>query len=151
MVLLQSKDIFDDILQLDPLTGRTLKLKRSSSPELLDAPISGTFANIGGHHLLFYRFEGRLKFVVDEKEVEIDNQTRSSLERNDGQRIFRLFKEEKELLKFVYNIGDLEQEIPGDTTAFVESEDFDFCSFVHNVLNNPERKSFIYQTQQNSL
>ena len=75
MILLQSKDIFEDILQIDPLSGRTEGLKRWSSPEIFEASISGSFSDIGGHRLLFFRFGGRLKFMMNGKEVEIDDET----------------------------------------------------------------------------
>lgn len=145
MILLQSKDVFEDILRINPLSGEMWELKRSDSPELAEEPINGTFANIGGKRLMFYRLEGGLRFSVDGEELAIDSDVGSSLESQGGERIFRLMKGGRELLRFDYKIEDLEEMIPGDITPFIEEEDFDFCLFVHHVLNNPEKRNFIYQ------
>lgn len=144
MILLQSKDVFEDMLRMDPLNGRTWWLKRSSSPELLEAPINGTFSNIGGQRLMLYRLGGLLRFEVEGKLVEIDDQVKSTIETQDGKRIFKLIKEGKELLQFEYNAKDLEQGILGDMTPYIGEEDFDFCQFVHNVLSDKRRRGFIY-------
>lgn len=145
MILLQSKDVFEDILLLDSLSGMVRELKRSDAPEFTEVPINGTFVYLGGRRLMFYRLGTVLQFQIDGDNVVIDTDVESKLERKGKTCLFRVLKGEKELLHFEYRVEDLEKAIPGDTTAFIDEEDSDFCQFVHNVLNNPQRRSFIYQ------
>lgn len=145
MILLQSKDLFDDILLFDPQTSEKRYLKRSSSPEFAELPINGSFAILAGHCLMLYRVGSELRFSIDEQTILIKDTTLSILEKNRDRGLFVLQDNAEEKIRFKYTLTDLPQAIPGDTTPHVAAEDFDFCQFVYNVLNNPERRSFIYQ------
>lgn len=148
MILLQSKDLFDDILLFDPQTSEKHYLKRSSSPEFAEVPIKGTFAILGGHSLMLYRLGSQLMFSIDEKTIPIDDTLSSVLQKKKKNGLLILKNSSTELLRFEYTLDDLQQMIPGDTTPHLGEEDFDFCTFVHNVLNNHQRRSFIYQAPE---
>lgn len=149
MILLQSKDLFDDILILDPETGEYRALKRSSSPEFSEAPIGGSFADIEGHQLMLYRVGEELRFSMDDKVVVVDDDVNSTFGVFYPIAIFTLKNRGVEEVSFKYKLSDLQQPILGDTTAHIGEEDFDFCLFVHNVLNDPERRRFIYRVPRN--
>lgn len=146
MILLQSKDLFDDILLFDPETREKHFLKRSNSPEFVEMPISGSFSMISGHCLMLYRFGLELRFSIDERTVMLEDSLLPFIEKRNGQGLFVLKNNRDEMIRFEYNLSDLEEQIPGDITSQIGDEDFDFCQFVYNVLSNPERRAFIYRT-----
>lgn len=145
MLLLQSKDIYEDVIEFNPESRDVNFKKRSESAGLEEAFINGTFAYVGEKLLMLYREGGTLRFCVDGAEVVLDEGVVSELEVEGERGVFVINRGGDELLKFEYRLTELEESIPGDMTPFVDSEDFDFCLFVHKVLGNDERRDGIYK------
>lgn len=144
-LLLQSKDVYQDLLELDTNTGKTRLFKRSQKPDILDRGIMGSFAIIEGIRLLLYRLKGVLFFQIgDEDVVKIDEDIESYWEESSSRNRLEFVRGSDVLSRFEYDPSKLKQPIPSDPTAYIDIEDFDFCLFVHRVLSTPDRRRHIY-------
>lgn len=146
VIFLQSQDRFEDIMVMDWRTGEERFVKRSEVLGALESQgVSGSFGRIGGHCLMLYRLGGVLCFGLDDQRVRIDDEMSVSLSRVGDKNVFLIEKGGEVVVEFEYGVEDLyKRPIPGDTTAHVGEEDFDFCLFVNNVLNDRQRREFIY-------
>jgi hypothetical protein len=145
MILMQSLDKFDDLADLDINTGYISWFSRRANPAVASRPIHGHIAQLHGRILCLYRRGGVLHFRVDGEDFELTKNTSVNLERvrHDTNRII-VTQEGTLLFSWTYQRRVVFPPLELDPTPFVEEEDFDFCLFVYNVANDPERRERIY-------
>lgn len=143
-MILESKDEFDQLAELDPNTGAYELLSRKLHPELTTTPPSGGYSVVDGTMLSLYRRDGVLYFRAGDREINLANDVISTLTREDNNRVFQLIQDGNSLLIFRYLPPDHEIAFDIDPTPFVEEEDFDFLLFVHKVLTEPGRRYRVY-------
>ena len=141
-MILESKDVFDQLAELDPKSGTYRLLSRKEHPEL--ASMSGGFSIIEGTMLSLYRRDGALYFGAADQEFELTDNVTSTLTQEDTERVFQLIRDGKSLVRFNYRPPAPEVPLNIDPTPFVEEEDFDFLLFVHEVLTRSGRRHRVY-------
>ena len=145
MIILQSTDRFDSISALDADTGRISWFSRSEDSTLPSGPVQGHIAELQQRTLCLYRREGSLHFRVDDEDFELTEETSVRLVReNEATNAIMLFRGEDLLFSWTYQRPAIDPPLKYDPIPFIEEEDFDFCLFVYNVANNPDRKERIY-------
>jgi hypothetical protein len=146
MVLLQSMDKFDNLAELDTGTGQISYFSRRANPKAASRPIRGAIAQLHGRTLCLYREAGALHFRVDNEDFELTEKTHVELVRtqDDVNRI-TVLRNGVPLFTWTYQRPAIYPPLELDPTPFIEEEDFDFCLFVHNVVNDPSRRKRIYQ------
>lgn len=143
-MLLQSKDEFDRLMELDPDTGAFRFLSRKEHPEISSVPASGAFSILNGTPLSLYRNDGLLYFRVGDRTIELRDDVTSSLTNEDNNRVFELLKNGQSKISITYRPPAHRVPLSADPTPFIEEEDFDFLLFVHNVLTKASRRKGIY-------
>lgn len=143
MIVLQSKDGFDDLAILNTVTGQVSWIsKKSYSLALSDT--HGSVARMHGHTLCLYRTSGVLHFRVDDQDIQLTEDTSVSLVAldDDTYRI-TVSRTEAVLFDWTYKRPLIWPPLEWDPT-FVREDDFDYCLFVWNVANDPGRRARIY-------
>lgn len=142
-MILQSKDEFDQLMELNPITGRRQFLSRKQHPEIASMRLSGGYSIVNGMIVCLYRVDNALYFRLGEEEFKIADDATSILVHENGYRLFQLVQNGNLLVNFryrspVYEVSNI------DPTPFIDEEDFDFFLFVHNVLNQGDRRHRVY-------
>lgn len=143
-VILQSKDEFDQFMELDPGTGEYRFLSRKQYSELEAMPLSGGYSVVDGTIVCLYRTAGFLYLRIGEQEFQVTDDVTSILAREKQFRLFQLVQNGNVLVKFSYHSPVDEGLLRIDPTPFVDAEDFDFFLFVHNVLLQDGRRNRVY-------
>ena len=143
-MILQSKDEFDEVMELDPITGRQQILSRKARPEITSIRPSGGYSIVNGVVVCLYRVDSALYFRLGEEEFKITDDASSILVRENGHRLFQLIENGNLLVNFRYRCPANEVPLSIDPTPFIDEEDFDFLLFVHNVLAQDERRHRVY-------
>jgi hypothetical protein len=143
-MILESKDVFDQLAELDPNNGTYRLLSRKQYPDLATTPPSGSYSIVDGTMLSLYRRDGVLYFRSADREFKVTDDVVSKLTREDNSRVFLLLKDGNVLVDLRYSPSEPEFPLTIDPTPFIEEEDFDFFLFVHNVLTQPDRRLRIY-------
>lgn len=144
-MILESKDDFDQLAELDPSNGRTYRfLSRKQHPELTTTPPSGSYSIVNGTMLALYRIDGVLYFRVGDQDSKLTDDVTSRLTREDDNRVFQLIQDGNSRVIFRYVPPVPEVPLSIDPTPFIEEEDFDFLLFVHNVLTESGRRHRVY-------
>jgi hypothetical protein len=143
-MILQSKDEFDEVMELDSITGRRQILSRKRNPEITSIRPSGGYSIVNGVLVCLYRVDSALYFRLGEEEFRITDDAASTFVREDGYRVFQLVENGNLLVNFRYHLPVNEVPLSIDPTPFIDEEDFDFLLFVHNVLAQDERRYRVY-------
>lgn len=143
-MLLQSKDEFDALMELDAITGSHRILSRKQHPEITNTPVAGGYSVVDTIPACLYRRDNALYFRLGEDECQITDDVESVLAREDGYSLFQLVRNGKLLVDFKYRSSPPEVPLRIDPTPFIEEEDFDFLLFVHNVLEQADRRHRVY-------
>jgi len=146
MILLQSNDRFDDLAKLDTSTGRVSWFSRQVVDlTIASSPIRGHIAQLCGHTLCFYRKAKVLHFRVDDEDLELTEETQVELVRvRDAVNCITVLRNGVPLFTWTYHRPVIDPLLEYDPTPFIEEEQFDFCLFVYNVMNDPDRRERIY-------
>jgi hypothetical protein len=145
MILLQSNDSFDELGKLNLDTGEISFLSKSQNPQASCTLIQGHYAKVGDSLVCLYRFDDVLYLRIGELQFEITDRVLCYLSRELNNRSFKLISDGKELVNVVYTPVKPEIPLNRDPTPFIEEEDFDFMLFIHNVINNFDRRHRIYR------
>jgi hypothetical protein len=143
-MILQSSDVFDMLLDLNPESGAYRYLSRKEHPEIPLTKPSGAFSILNDTMLMLYRKDGVLHFRVGDRTIELGDDVTSSVTSENDNRVFQLIKNGSPEICLTYSLPVQEVPLSADPTPFVEEEDFDFLLFVHNVLTNTGRRNRIY-------
>ena len=143
-MILQSKDNFDNLAELDHDTGAYRFFSRKEQPELSLTRPSGVFSFLNGTVSSLYRKDDLLYFRVGDRAVELADDVTSVLTQENNNRVFQLIKNGKAEICFTYQPPVNDVPLTADPTPFIEDEDFDFLLFVHNVLTETGRRNRVY-------
>ena len=137
MILLQSKDEFDSLAELDLLTGQLTWHSKQTNPDLAKRPSCGSISHVQGRVMALYAIDGNLHFWIDKEDFILADDVEVDFERlRNGSNHIRLLHDKTVLFDWMYEQPVIEPRLGVDTTAFVDEEDFDFGLFVFNVLND---------------
>lgn len=140
-LFLQNLDSYNQILELDPLSFKKTYFDRDPN---IAYNIQGHFAQVQDQLVLFYRDNSVLHFESNGINLPLSDQVQATLESSKTQNQLIFAENNKEILRFSYDPRLLSQPIKGDSTGFIELEQFDICIFVNNVLNDENRRGRIY-------
>ncbi|MEK6334071.1 MAG: hypothetical protein AABM67_03920 [Acidobacteriota bacterium] len=143
-MILESKDVFDQLAEFDPNTGTYRLLSRKQHSELATTPPSGGYSIVDGTMLSLYRRDEVLYFRAGDREFRLTDDVISKLTREDNSRVFQLIQDGNSLAVFRYAPPVLDVPMSADPTPFIEEEDFDFLLFVHRVLTDTGRRNRVY-------
>jgi hypothetical protein len=143
-MILESKDEFDQLAELDPITGSYRLLSRRLHPELKTTPPSGGYSIVNDTMLALYRKDGVLYFRAGELEFKLTDDVSSKLTREGNNRVFQLHQDRNLLVDLRYSLPEPDIPLTIDPSPFIEEEDFDFFLFVHNVLTQTDRRLRVY-------
>jgi hypothetical protein len=87
-MMLESKDDFDELVDLNPGTGTYQLLSRKEHPELTTRPPFGCYSINSGTISSLYRKEGVLYFRVGELEFKLTDEITSTLSQEGNMRVF---------------------------------------------------------------
>ena len=144
-MLLQSHDNFDQFALFDAKSGDLSFYSKTKNPELAGKHMDGTYAEVDGKLLSFFRQDGMLYLRVDEQELPISDDTSSNFQKKGDLHVFELVDTRKLLFSMSYRSPELLVSPELDPTPFAEYEDFDFLYFVHNALSDSGRRHRIFQ------
>lgn len=143
-MILESKDDFNQLVELDPSNGTYRFLSRKQEPELTTTPPSGSYSIVNGTMMSLYRIDGVLYFRVGDHDFKLTDDVTSTLTREDNNRVFQLIQDGNSRVIFRYLPPVQEVPLSIDPTPFIEEEDFDFLLFVHKVLTETGRRHRVY-------
>jgi hypothetical protein len=147
-MILQSKDEFDKLVEMDADTGTYRLLSRKEHPEISSLAPSGTFSILNDTIFSLYRNHGVLHFRVGNRAVELTDDITSVLTSENNNRVFQLLRNGKPEIRFTYLPPENDVPLSADPTPFIEAEDFDFLLFVHHVLTESGRRKRVYTEQR---
>ena len=150
MIFLQNYKEFQKFCGYDEKNGEVEYYLKNEHPELNKQPKAGAFSEIDGKAVLFFRRNGTLQLTIEKDMFAINDnmhanwELKKNCERNPPTAVFSLYEKERKLKAIEYTPFLSRNIIPEDNTAFVDEEDYDFFIFIHNVLNDRERRRSIY-------
>jgi hypothetical protein len=146
MVLLESYDRFDDLVELEPTTGQVRWYSKRDNPNMATLPIQGAVSQLNGHMVFLYREADVLHFRVDDIDIELTEDTRIELIRGNTN-VLTMLRGDAPIFRLEYKpyVADEIDKWRMYLNPFIEEEDFDFGLFVYNVLKDPRRRADIYR------
>lgn len=146
MVLLESYDRFDDLVELEPTTGNLRWFSERDSLSLATVPIHGAISLLDGHWVFLYRQSDTLHFRVDHVDIELTSDTRIELVRG-ATNILTILRGDAAIfrLEYVPYTADKIDEWRTYLNPFIEDEHFDFGLFVYNVMSNSAHRGRLYR------
>lgn len=146
MVLLESHDRYDDLVELEPITGQLCWYSRRDNPNIAVRPICGSFARLDTHLVLLYRQADMLHLRVDNTDTELTDDTCIELVRGETN-VLMVVRDNVPILCLEYkpHVTDEIDQWRMYLNPFIEEEHLDFGLFVWEVVQNAERRSAIYR------
>jgi hypothetical protein len=144
MLLLQSQDKFDELVELNTTTGQVEWYSKHANPLMCVRPIQGHFSQFGEQMVFFYREGGTLHLRVDDADVELDDNTQIALDQHTNFSVLKVMRFGKVIYEWRYTSPVIYPPLEADPTPFVEEEQFDFGQFVYNVMHTTHRRNTIY-------
>jgi hypothetical protein len=142
MLILQSNEKYDDFLKLDPDSGFSELGSRKAGQVPAGTPINGHFVESDGSYVCFYRCNDQLIFRVGKEAFVIPENATASLQDEDTRTTLRILVDNAEICHWTYIKPDKDFI---DYLRYMEEEDSDFGSFVHNVINDKARQRRMYR------
>jgi hypothetical protein len=138
MTLLQSKDRFNDVYEIDLATGSYCIHDRHT----ITSPLHGFAAILDGYLVALYRHEGQLHVRINRQDLLLDETTTATLNRAQTHHLM-IENRAGQSLNWEYTPPRIDPPLEDDLSACVEEEDFDFGIFVYNIINQPGRRNRI--------
>ena len=148
-MLLQSEQEHDDLVELEPTTGKCVRHSKRQNPALASCRIDGHFARLDGHFVSLYRQSGVLHFRIDDTDFELADDTYAEISRGEKRNVLRLLRNNVPLFAWEYAapvIDDIDK-LQMSIDPRIEEEHFDFGLLVKNVLSDPRRRHRIYHPE----
>lgn len=142
MLWLQSNEKHDVLAELEPATGQWRQRSRSRLGASSPRGVQGFFALLSGTFTALYRYGDALFIHVGGTPHPLRHDTAIRVEGPPQARLLRISLAGRDVEALPYAV-ELPPSLPGDLTAFVEAEDFDFGLFVSNVSRSEERKAVL--------
>jgi hypothetical protein len=146
MILLESHDRFDELVELEPTTGQLRWYSKQDSPNMAARPIHGSFSQLDAHRVFLYRQTDVLHLRVDDTDVELTDDAHVELVRGDTN-VLTVVRSDVPILCLEYKpyVADEIDRWRMYMSPFIEEEHFDFGLFVWEVTQNADRRSAIYR------
>lgn len=143
MKWLQSKKCFQDIVKYNEKSGEFEIVNRNSPdvPENLD----GSYEILGGVFVVLYINDQELYVGVGSNSFQMGNGLEISVKNDADNRLMTLTKNGAVLSTVQYKILS-ENKFAGDTTAFIDDEDFDYGLFLSNISKDKGRQKVLLGT-----
>ena len=143
MLLLQSNDLYTEMAWLDTPAGELVKFSKEGKPDAEVGRINGHYSYIEGRLLaLFCGEKGDVYVRIDSDIHKVEPTTSVKLEHEGKLRHLTVEAEgdSENTLHFTYHQITIPLYGKLDFFTQMELEDFDFGLFIHDVLNDPERR-----------
>ncbi len=140
-MILQSKDEFDRVVEMQSPGGGRRELSKSGNPELEKGPTAGGYGAVDGHFLAMYVHNDRLYVQLDSQTIVVSSDVTAEQDRLEGRNMFRILRDGAPVMEFSYSPPSIDPPLDTDPTPFIEYEDYDFPFFVYRVLTDPKRRS----------
>jgi hypothetical protein len=147
ILLLQSHDRYNDLVELDTSTGHLVRHYRRDDPDLGRSLIQGHYCEMDGQMIFLYRQDDQLHLRINDSDMELGDDIQISFLKGVEKNTLILQRGRDHLLEWTYSSPTISPDLDIDPTPFVEEEDHDFGLFVYNVLTNYSRKARIYRSK----
>ncbi len=146
MVLLESYDRFDDLVELEPNTGQLYWYSKRDNPNMAARPVHGSFARLDTHLVFFYRQADVLHLRVDDTDIQLTDDTGIELVRGETSTLMVVCGNVPIIcLDYKSHVTDEIDQWRMYLNPFIEEEHLDFGLFVWEVMQNAEQRSIIYR------
>ena len=143
MILLQCHDQFDRLAEFDWATDKISFLSKSTLPAQAVKTVRGWYSMIHNTFVAFYAVDNKIYFKADTFSLECTPDIHLTLDRSGASNVLSI-QDNKEVLFTLRYAPPRANRLTGlDPTAFVEEEHFDFCLFISNIVNDPERRNLV--------
>lgn len=127
-MILQSKDVFDKLLDLNPESGGYRFLSRKEHPEIPLTKPSGAFSILNNTMLMLYRKDGVLHFRVGDRTIKLGDDVTSSVTSENDNRVFQLIKNGRPEICLTYLLPVQEVPFERRSDAFCRRRRFRFLA-----------------------
>ena len=145
MVLLESFDRFDDLIEFEPTSGQMVWFSKRQSPTVAVRPIQGIVSRLDGHLVILFRENNVLYLLVDDLRVELTNDTHVEL-RVGTKNVLTIERNEVPILRLEYKayLADETDQWRMYLDPFIQDDHLDFGLFLFNALKDPEKRNAVY-------
>lgn len=145
MILLESFDRFDDLIEFEPTTGQMVWLSKRESPTLAVRPIQGIVSRLDGHLVILFRENNVLYLWVDDLRVELTNDAHVELKVG-SKNVLTIVRNELPIVRLEYEayVADETDQWRMYLDPFVQHDHFDFGLFLFNALNDFQKRDAVY-------
>ncbi len=145
MVLLESFDRFDDLIEFEPTTEQMVWLSKHASPTSAVRPIQGIVSRLDDHLVILFRENNVLYLWVDDLRVELTNATHVELEVG-SKNVLTIERNETPIVRLEYDAyaADETDEWRMYLDPFIQDDHLDFGLFLFNALKDPEKRNAVY-------
>ncbi len=149
MILLQSMEKYDELIEFDPISGVKRKISKKVQPDYSGRAIQGSFSELGDHLIFLFRIDDNLHLIIDNKEVTLPVYIKVIRfeDISDGTISLKIIDNisNKVVSELKYQKPNIYPPLNLDPTPFIDEEDFDYGLFLSNVLNDINRRNRIYR------
>ncbi|WP_445366009.1 hypothetical protein ACJJJB_07940 [Microbulbifer sp. ANSA001] len=139
MIWLQSNDKYNELAEYDHEEGTFTIVFRNGLGAKIPIKTVGTFAILSTVFVALYKFGQELYVRVGGQCIPLTDDVIVTVCGEVNSRLLTIKKAGVEVTSLNYTL-DVSKIIPGDSTPFVEDEDFDFGLFVSNIATSSKRK-----------
>lgn len=146
MLLLESFDRFDELIEFEPNTGQLVWLSKRENPALAVGSIQGIVSRLAGHLVILFRDNNVLYLWVDDLRVELTHDTRVELKVG-STNVLTVVRNETPIVRLEYDayVADETDQWRMYLDPFVQDDQLDFGLFLNNALNDPEKQDVVYK------
>jgi hypothetical protein len=146
MIWLQSNEDFNRVAEFDPVNKSFKEYLREQLAGNLPQVFHGFFSRLGNLLIAVYGLNGHLAVLIDRQLFDINSDETIEVSGPAHARILKIVRGSETAFEITYNLDMVAQPIPGDSTAFVENEDFDIGLFASNISKDPDRRAIFTVT-----
>ncbi len=133
-VILQSSTVFMEIGELDTLSGDFFVYKK----ECPSVETDGVYDFIDNDFAAIFFADGQVQVRLAEFSTAATERVSARVIRNHGVNELVISRDGEDVFSYRYTAPEWNSR---DPTPFVDKEDEDFCLFISNIINSPERKA----------
>ncbi|GIW80225.1 MAG: hypothetical protein KatS3mg105_2032 [Gemmatales bacterium] len=143
MLWLQSKDRFNDVVELNETTGDWRLVSRTSEGENIPglSNMDGSFSMLSGVFCALFCSHDEIFVRIGETQIRLSDDIEILVDGPPEKRCLSLVVSGREHVRLEYALAS--KPIEGDPTAFTENEDFDFGLFLSNIAHSPNRQAVL--------
>ncbi|MEN1679865.1 MAG: hypothetical protein AAGJ46_09740 [Planctomycetota bacterium] len=142
-IWLQNNEKYDRVASLDPASGVFGEHSRSALDQESPVKTDGIYSILSGAMAAVFAWDDAVFVCLGTSTAKLSGETKVSVDGPPSSRKLSIEDGNGIVAQHQYSLEPSQLPIPGDTTPFVEDEDFDFGLLMSNIASSDQRQAVL--------